>query len=72
MAKKMNPDDLIGALEKVLTRFKVTMEVKRFTGDVVLYDVDGMEVCNFRKLDGHDGPSALEIGREYEDSYSIS
>ena len=68
---KINPDDVIAALEKVCTRFKVTLDCRRYTGDVMVYDKEGMEVCSFHKLDGHNGPSNLEIGKEYEDSYSI-
>lgn len=70
--KKLNPDVLIEALEKVCERYKVSLNVNRFAGQVVIYDRDGMEVCSFLKLSGNDGPSDLEIGPQYEDTYSTS
>lgn len=69
MAKRINPDSVIEALEAVCERFKVTIDVRRFTNDVVIYDRDGMEVCSFNKLSGNDGPANLEIGTEYIASY---
>lgn len=33
---------------------------------------DDMEVCSFNKLTGHDGPTNLEIGREYEAAYNFN
>lgn len=71
MAKRLNPDDVIEALEKFCERFEVSIYVRAFTRDVVIYDREGMEVCSFNKLSGNDGPSNLEIGGEYQASYSI-
>lgn len=70
MAKVFNPDDLIGDLETICRMFKVTIECRRFTGDVVVYDVDGMAVCSFNKLHGIYGPNNLEIGTNYLTRYS--
>ena len=70
MAKRINPDSVIEALEQVCERFKVTIDVRRFTGDVVIYDLEGMEVCSFNRLHRTDGPANLEIGADYVASYS--
>lgn len=68
-AKRLNPDKVIEALEKVCDRFHVTIDCRRFTGDVVIYDREGMEVCSFNSLStGSEGPANLEIGEEYESS----
>lgn len=70
MSKRINPDDVIAALEAVCERFKVTIDCRAFTRDVIIYDLNGMEVCSFNRLHRTDGPANLEIGTEYLSSYS--
>lgn len=68
--KRINPDKVIEALERVCERFGVTIDCRRWTGDVILYDKNGAEVCSFKGLTAHDGPRNLEIGAEYKASYN--
>lgn len=67
---KTNPDTIIESLEKVCKRFNVKLDVNRYTGCIIVFDKDGMEVCNFDSLTFHDGPTNLEIGASYETAYS--
>lgn len=69
-AKPFNPDTLICALEKVCERFNVTLDVRPFTRDIVIYNREGMEVCSFSRLHGSDGPANLQIGDDYKHRYS--
>lgn len=69
MARTNNPDRIIEALEEVCKRFKVTIDCRRFTGDVVIYDNLGAEICSFNGLTV-DGPKNLGIGHDYISAYN--
>lgn len=65
--KHIYVQEVLNSIQKSLEPFKATLEIRRFTRDIAVYDVDGMLICAFDSITVQGEPVNLEIGENYRE-----